>query len=238
VAEPVLVGEIVPEPEVAEPVLVGEIVPEPEVAVLVGEIVPESEVAEPVLVGEIVPEPEVAEPVLVGEIVPEPEVAEPALVDEVAPERVTVEPAEEALPEPAMAGVELKAEPTKEAGEAMPPPPEPTVELAAQPESVPEWIPEPLRSTLLREQEILDRLNRAKGPDDPGTLIVRNNIAAHYLAAGDVPRAALLQEGIAADSVRILGATHPHTVTAQKKSAEWRKLAKKRRNRPKVPASR
>jgi hypothetical protein len=74
------------------------------------------------------------------------------------------------------------------------------------------------------------------GPDDPGTLTIRGNIAGHYLAAGDVWRAADLQEAVAADSVRILGADHPHTLTAQGKAAQWRKLAKKKR-KPKVPVS-
>ncbi|CAN5900278.1 hypothetical protein BH23ACT12_BH23ACT12_12630 [soil metagenome] len=134
------------------------------------------------------------------------------------------------IPEPAT--VEVEAEPVMEQEPVMQ---ESTEELAAVPEVVPDSIPEPMRSMLIREQEILERLSRALGPDDPGTLTIRGNIAAYYLSAGDVNRAAELQEAVAADSARILGDAHPHTLTAQGKAVQWRKLAKKRR-KPKAPA--
>lgn len=139
---------------------------------------------------------------------------------------VVTEPAVEpqAPAEPATAEFAMKAEPAVER----------TAELAAVPEVVPDSIPEPVRSRLIREQQILDGLSRALGPDDPGTLTIRGNIAAHYLSAGDVSRAADLQEAVAADSARILGDAHPHTLTAQGKAAQWRKLAKKS-GKQKVP---
>lgn len=127
------------------------------------------------------------------------------------PAPVVAEPAAEPQTpaEPATAELAMNAEPAVER----------TAELAAVPEVVPHSIPEPVRSRLIREQQILDGLSRALGPDDPGTLTIRGNIAAHYLSAGDVSRAAELQEAVAADSARILGDAHPHTLTAQGKAA-------------------
>jgi hypothetical protein len=161
---------------------------------------------------------------------------EEAMVDEVVSEQEVVEvEVVEVVPEPETAVIEAEAEPVVEAEEELPQ--DSTEELAAvEMESIPDSIHEPIRSLLIREQEILERLSRALGPDDPGTLTIRGNIAGHYLAAGDVWRAADLQEAVAADSARILGASHPHTLTAQGKAAQWRRLAKKKR-KPKVPVS-
>jgi len=195
--------------------LVSELPPEPEP---VTEIVPELEpAAEPVM--EIVLEPEpAAEPVLMPEGGSKPELVE----------------ADEVVHEPASAEVEPEPEPAMELEEEMEPPHEPTEELAAVLEPVPDSIPEPQRSMLIREHEILEMVTRARGADDPGTLNIRGNIAGYYLAAGDVWRAADMQEAVAADSARILGADHPHTMTAQVKARQWRKMAKKKR-KPKVP---
>lgn len=184
---------------------------------------------EPAATSEVSPEPEpeisIAEATISEPVTVEPAVSEPAVTAAAISEPITVEPA---ISE--QATVEVHAEV---------PEPEPvahdsTEELPAVPEPVPDSIQEPFRSMLIREQEILERLSNARGPDDPGTLTIRGNIAAHYLSAGDVTRAADLQEAVAADSARILGDTHPHTLTAQGKAAQWRKLAKKRR-KPKVP---
>jgi hypothetical protein len=165
---------------------------------------------------------------------PMPEEAEAAPEPATAEELAELEPLfPEPLAEPATAAIEAEAE---AAGDDQMPSPEPTVEFAADVEPVPDWIPEPIRGQLVREQQILERLRVARGPDDPGTLNTRGNIAAFYLAAGDVGRAADLQEAIAADTARILGDSHPHTRTAQIKAAQWRKLAKKRR-KTKVPVS-
>ncbi len=195
--------------------LVSEMPPEPEPVV---EIVPEPE---PMVQEEITPEPEPAgEPVMVENVVSEPEAAE----------------AVEVVPEPAAAEVEPQPEPAVVVEEEIEPPHEPTEELAAVMEPVPDSIPEPQRSMLIREHEILEMVTRAQGADDPGTLNIRGNIAGYYLAAGDVWRAADLQEGVAADSARILGDAHPHTMTAQGKARQYRKMAKKKR-RPKVAVS-
>jgi hypothetical protein len=177
----------------------------------------------PAATSDVSPEPEtsIAPEAAAGpDVVPEPALSEPALSEPI--------PSEPALSEPAT--VEVQAE----VPEPEPVAHESTEELPVVPEPVPDSIPEPFRSMLIREQEILERLSTARGPDDPGTLTIRGNIAAHYLAAGDVARAADLQESVAADSARILGDSHPHTLTAQGKATQWRKLAKKRR-KPKVP---
>ncbi|HVL52129.1 MAG TPA: hypothetical protein VM754_11570 [Actinomycetota bacterium] len=163
-------------------------------------------------------------------------------VERGAPESQTVEEpaappelaAEKLPPEAITEEMGREAAPTVDPAESVPPNEEFTQELTGGPEPIPDSVPEPVRSRLVREHEILERLRVALGPDDPGTLTIRGNIAGHYLSAGDLVRAADLQEAIAADSVRILGPTHPHTVTAQSKAVHWRKLAKKRRNR-KVP---
>jgi hypothetical protein len=178
------------------------------------------------LVSELPPEPE---PPM--EIEPEP-VDEPVMVREVGAEPDLVE-ADEIVPEPA-AEAEIEPEPAIEPQEEMEPPHEPTEELAAVLEQVPDSVPEPYYSQLVREQEILEMVTRGRGADDPGVLNSRGNIADYYLAAGDVWRAADLQEAVAADSARILGDAHPHTMTAQGKARQYRKMAKKKR-RPKVP---
>lgn len=171
---------------------------------------------------------------LISEL-PEPELEAPALPEpvlETAPEPEVVQAAE---PEPAVAAAVLEPEAPAVPEEEIAPPEEPTVQLAAEPDAIPDSVHEPLRSMLIREQQILASLNQALGPDDPATLTIRGNIAAYYLSAGEVGRAADLQEGIAADSARILGAAHPHTVTAAGKAVQWRKLARKRRKKVAVP---
>lgn len=173
---------------------------------------------------------------LVSELPPEPAMVEPedpVMVEDVVSEPEAVE-SEEIAPEPATAEVEIEPEPAMEPQEEMEPPHEPTEELAAVIEPVPDSIPEPQRSMLVREHEILEMVTRARGADDPGTLNIRGNIAGYYLATGDVWRAAEMQEAVAADCARILGDTHPHTMTAQVKARHYRKMAKKKR-KPKVP---
>lgn len=198
--------------------LVSELPPEPEPATEL-QIVPELEPMEaPVVAEEVVKEPEpIEEPVMVREVGIEPELGE----------------AEDTVPEPATAEIEVEPEPAVEA-EEVEPPHEPTEELAAIVDPVPESIPEPQRSMLIREHEILEMVTRARGADDPGTLNIRGNIAGYYLAVGDVWKAADMQEAVAADCARIMGADHPHTMTAQVKARQFRKMAKKKR-RPKVP---
>ncbi len=211
-----LVSEAPPEPE---PVIAEEIEPEPE-PVMSEEIVPEAQPLE---------EPLTARDIILGQ---EP-VEEPAGVREVGIEPELVEEVQ-AVPEPAAAEVEIEPQPAVDHEEEIEPPHEPTEELVAVMEPVPDSIPEPQRGMLVREHEILEMVTRARGADDPGTLNIRENIAGYYLAAGDVWRAADMQEAIAADSARILGAGHPHTTTAEGKARQYRKMAKKKR-RPKVP---
>jgi hypothetical protein len=49
------------------------------------------------------------------------------------------------------------------------------------------------------------------GPDHPGTLAPRNNLAGAYRAAGDLERANPLYEAALANSGRVLGPDHPMT---------------------------
>ncbi|MEX2586468.1 MAG: tetratricopeptide repeat protein [Actinomycetota bacterium] len=108
------------------------------------------------------------------------------------------------------------------------PAPEPVL---LQPSLVAEQAPEPVRSLLVREEQILVKLEQAKGPDHPSTLRSRTNLAYYYLAAGQASQATVLQEQVLTDSNRILGKNHPHTVTARRKLQDWRRLAKKRGNK-------
>ncbi|HYN98613.1 MAG TPA: hypothetical protein VEU28_02960 [Actinomycetota bacterium] len=236
--EPVGEERPVPEPlaetPVPEPVAEEAPVPEP--------VAEERPVPEPVAQEVPVPEPVAQEapvPEPVGEEAPVPEpVAEEAPTSEPAANEVrSSEPVAAEAPgaEPATVEVEVEAVPVAADGD-LPEAPEPTEELTAPPEPIPDTIHDPIRSMLVREYEILERIMLALGPDDPGTLTIRSNIAGYYVAAGDVWRAADLQEGIAADSARILGPAHAHTKTAQGKATQWRKIAKKKR-RPKVPVS-
>ena len=53
------------------------------------------------------------------------------------------------------------------------------------------------------------------GPDHPGTLASRNNLAGAYESAGRLGEAILLYEQVAADRVRVLGDNHPQTLTSR-----------------------
>lgn len=56
---------------------------------------------------------------------------------------------------------------------------------------------------------------RILGPDHPGTLTARNNLAWAYEAADDPEEAARRYEQTVADRTRILGADHPDTLTSR-----------------------
>jgi hypothetical protein len=102
---------------------------------------------------------------------------------------------------------------------------------------IPDRIGEPLRGMLVREQQVLHQLEHAFGPDDPGVLNSRSNLAYYLVSAGEYARAVLVQEQVASETARVLGDKHPHTLTARTRLAQWRKLAKKhRRSRTSVPA--
>lgn len=117
---------------------------------------------------------------------------------------------------------------------AQPAPPMPSHTLVPAVAEVAAKAPEPIRGLLLREQDVLSQLEQTVGPDHPSALTSRMNIAYYYLAAGEVPQATILQEQVVDDSIRILGAGHPHTLTAQAKLANWRKMARKHRAGVKV----
>ncbi|MGW4116140.1 tetratricopeptide repeat protein [Actinosynnema sp. NPDC004786] len=52
---------------------------------------------------------------------------------------------------------------------------------------------------------------RLPGPEDPDTLVSRNNLAYAYQAAGDVARAIPLYEATLTGCERVLGPDHPTT---------------------------
>ena len=56
---------------------------------------------------------------------------------------------------------------------------------------------------------------RALGPDRPGTLTARNNLAWAYETAGDLEEAIRRYEQIVADRTRVLGPDHPDTLTSR-----------------------
>ncbi|MEX2586830.1 MAG: hypothetical protein WD602_02405, partial [Actinomycetota bacterium] len=180
------------------------------------------------------PEPEPAQelssaPQAYQEPEPEPE-PERAADWSIAPQP-DLEPAQEKAttePEAAAAPASAPAEPTFELEEAEEP--------AAEAGPAPEGLLEPIRGMLVRELQSLDQLEQTLGPDAPDTLIHRSNIAYYYRSAGEIGYAAYLQEAVLADTVRILGEAHPHSQTARKRLAEWRKLAKKKgRSKASVP---
>lgn len=161
------------------------------------------------------------------------------------PERTTVaEPAPAAAAEQTPAAVDPVAEPAAEPATEQTPAVDqtptgtvdrdPSVEVQPQPEplilqpSLAEQAPEPVRSLLIREEQVLINLEQAMGPDHPNTIRSRSNLAYYYLAAGQASQATILQEQVVADSTRILGENHPHTVTARRKLQDWRRLARKR----------
>ena len=66
----------------------------------------------------------------------------------------------------------------------------------------------------LHERTLAD-YERVLGPDHPGTLTSRNNLALAYLAAGRAAEAIALHERTLADCERVLGPDHPGTLTSR-----------------------
>jgi Tetratricopeptide repeat len=62
---------------------------------------------------------------------------------------------------------------------------------------------------------------RVLRPDDPDTLLTRNNLAAFRPKAGDPTGAAAYQE-LLDDQLRVLGPDHPDTLAARNNLAYWR----------------
>ncbi|GGT21900.1 FxSxx-COOH system tetratricopeptide repeat protein [Streptomyces toxytricini] len=60
------------------------------------------------------------------------------------------------------------------------------------------------------------------GPDHPGTLTTRNNLASWRGEAGDATGAAQAFAELLADRVRVLGPDHPDTLTTRNNLASWR----------------
>ncbi|KRV50894.1 hypothetical protein AQ490_13150 [Wenjunlia vitaminophila] len=56
---------------------------------------------------------------------------------------------------------------------------------------------------------------RLNGPDHPGTLTSRNNLASAYRGAGDLDRAIPLYEATLSAALRVLGPDHLHTLTSR-----------------------
>ncbi|MFG2045334.1 tetratricopeptide repeat protein [Dactylosporangium sp. NPDC048998] len=53
------------------------------------------------------------------------------------------------------------------------------------------------------------------GPDHPGTLRTRNNLAGAYESAGRLDEAITLYDQVLADRLRVLGPDHPHTLSTR-----------------------
>ena len=58
------------------------------------------------------------------------------------------------------------------------------------------------------------------GPDHPGTLTSRNNLALAYQEAGRAAEAIALHEQTLADRERVLGPDHPDTLTSRNNLAD------------------
>ncbi|MEU7902585.1 tetratricopeptide repeat protein [Actinoplanes sp. NPDC049118] len=66
---------------------------------------------------------------------------------------------------------------------------------------------------------------RLLGPDHPGTLAIRYNLAVWRGEAGDPAGAAMAFEQLLADRVRVLGPDHPDTLISRGSLARWRAAA-------------
>jgi tetratricopeptide (TPR) repeat protein len=73
---------------------------------------------------------------------------------------------------------------------------------------------QPGRAAGYLQRALAGRL-RVLGPDHPGTLGSRNNLALAYESAGDLGRAVPLFEQTLADSERVLGPDHPGTLSSR-----------------------
>jgi hypothetical protein len=73
----------------------------------------------------------------------------------------------------------------------------------------------------LHERTLAGR-ERVLGPDHPGTLTSRNNLAAAYQDAGRAAEAIPLHERTLADRERVLGPDHPGTLTSRNNLADAR----------------
>ncbi|WP_326613446.1 tetratricopeptide repeat protein [Streptomyces scopuliridis] len=60
------------------------------------------------------------------------------------------------------------------------------------------------------------------GPDHPGTLTTRGQLAQWRGVAGDAAAAADAYEQLLADYLRVLGPDHPDTLTTRNVLAHWR----------------
>ena len=63
--------------------------------------------------------------------------------------------------------------------------------------------------------DVVKASERVLGPDHPGTLASRGNLANAYQSAGDLARAIPLYEATLTDSERVLGPDHPHTLASR-----------------------
>jgi hypothetical protein len=63
------------------------------------------------------------------------------------------------------------------------------------------------------------------GPDHPGTLNSRSNLAVAYQAAGRTDEAVALHEQVLADRERVLGPDHPDTLATRNNLANAYRVA-------------
>ncbi len=69
-------------------------------------------------------------------------------------------------------------------------------------------------------ERALARFEGSWGPESPGVLTVKNNLAAILLAQGDLSGAHALQEDVLSTRERILGMEHPKTLTSKNNLAQ------------------
>ena len=63
------------------------------------------------------------------------------------------------------------------------------------------------------------------GPDHPGTLTSRNDLANAYQLAGRTAQAIRMHERTLADRERVLGPDHPHTLQSRNNLADAHRAA-------------
>jgi hypothetical protein len=71
-------------------------------------------------------------------------------------------------------------------------------------------------------EQLLTDWERVLGPDHPGTLTTRNNLAWWRGEAGDAAGAVAAFEQLLTDRERVLGPDHPHTLMTRSNLAFWR----------------
>jgi hypothetical protein len=81
-------------------------------------------------------------------------------------------------------------------------------------------------------QDLLPDQVRVQGPDHPGTLTTRNNIAEWTGRCGDVAGALRLFQELLPDLIRVQGPGHPYTQATRDSIASWTEVLRGSAQRP------